>query len=76
MQHRRFAGPRRADQCDDLAGAERQVDRVQDDELDPALAKRLAHRAQFERRPFVRLRASFETRLGCRRGAPQDEVGF
>ena len=48
MQHRRFAGPRRPDQGDNLAGLECEVDAVQHRQLDAALAKYLAHAAHFE----------------------------
>ena len=54
MQHRRFAGARRPDQRDDLAGVERQIDAVQHGDRDRALAEGLAHRAQFERRRWWR----------------------
>jgi hypothetical protein len=50
VQHRRFAGARRPDQRDDLAGFEREIDAVQHRQLDPALAEYLAHPAHFKRR--------------------------
>ena len=50
MQQRRLAGARGADQRDDLARPQRQIDAVQHRDLDAALAERLAHTAQRQRR--------------------------
>ena len=50
MQQRRFAGARRADQRDDLAGPQREVDAVQHRQLGAALVEHLAHPAQRQHR--------------------------
>jgi hypothetical protein len=83
VQHRRFAGARGADQRDDLAGSEREVDAVEHRELDPALAKHLADRAQFERRrrrcglgQRAQLFSSPPRKRGSRERAGTDTPGF
>ena len=74
MQQRRFAGARRADQRDDFARPQHQINAVQYPELGSGEPEDAPHTAQFERRAgFDRLRASFET---AALRPPQDEGRF